>query len=65
MKKVTSATVFNDAVGTRLSFTYAEIDEQTGNISRDGIRRDKIITEKSMISKASELLDYCQECIED
>ena len=64
MKKVTSATIFNDAVGTRISFTYAEIDEKSGEITRDNIRLDKIITEKDILSDAGALLDYCQEYVD-
>ena len=35
MKVATSATVFSDAVGTRISVTYSVIDEATGKIIED------------------------------
>lgn len=65
MNKVTSATIFNDAVGMRVSFTYCVIDEKTGDITQDGIRRDKIITDTKIAAKANDILAYCQESIEE
>ena len=35
MKVATSATVFTDSVGVRLSVTYSVIDEKTGKIIED------------------------------
>ena len=32
MKVITSVTVFQDAVGMRMSATYSEIDEATGRV---------------------------------
>lgn len=65
MNKVTSATIFNDAVGMRVSFTYSVIDEKTGDITQDGIRRDKIITESETIAQADAILNYCQAVIDN
>lgn len=44
IKVVTSVTTWNDAVGTRMSITYSEIDETTGKIISDNKRTDRIIT---------------------
>ena len=45
MKRITSATVFSDAVGLRLSATWSEIDENTGLIVSDNQRFDRVITD--------------------
>ena len=40
MKTATSVTVWNDAVGKRMSITYSEIDETTGKVISDNNRED-------------------------
>lgn len=63
MKKITSVTVFNDAVGMRLSATYTEIDDTTGRIINDNKRFDRVITDDEMIEKANALLGYAKDSI--
>ena len=58
MKIVTSATVFNDAVGVRLSATYSEIDDETGRIISDNKRYDRVITDRTIKDCAADLLQY-------
>lgn len=58
MKAVTSATVWNDAVGKRISITYSEIDEETGRIIADNKRIDRVVTDESVKSQIDELLAY-------
>lgn len=58
MKTITSVTVFNDAVGMRMSATYSEIDEQTGRIVSDNQRFDRVITDEGARTNAQALLDY-------
>ncbi len=58
MKIITSATVFNDAVGVRLSATYSEIDDQTGRIISDNQRFDRVITDAAAKANAQALLEY-------
>lgn len=65
MKIITSATVFNDAVGLRLSGTYSEIDDATGRIISDNQRYDRVITDSTIKGYASALLDYANENIPD
>lgn len=60
MKIITSATVFNDAVGTRLSATYSTIDEQTGRIISDNQRFDRVITDDTAAEAAAALLAYAK-----
>ena len=64
MKIITSATVFNDAVGMRLSATYSEVDEQTGRVVSDNQRFDRVITDTDARAAAQALLDYAGEGVE-
>lgn len=63
MKIVTSVTVFNDAVGMRMSATYSEIDEQTGRIVSDNQRFDRVITDSAVKVNAQSLIDYASASI--
>ena len=60
MKTVTSATVWNDAVGKRMSITYSEIDETTGTITADNKRIDRIITNADQGTTMTALLNIAQ-----
>lgn len=64
MKTATSVTVWNDAVGKRMSITYSEIDESTGKIISDNNREDKVITAKDEKALIENLLDLAQAKIE-
>lgn len=64
MKTVTSMTFFNDAVGTRLSASYSEIDESTGKIISDNNRVDRVITDKTAKQHISALEEMVQEFID-
>ena len=65
MKKVTSVTVFADAVGMRMSATYSEIDDETGRIISDNKRYDRVITDDTAIAEANALLDYAKASLPD
>jgi len=60
MKVVTSVTIWNDAVGRRMSITYSEIDPETGKIIADNKRIDRIITDASAKKLAEDLQAYAQ-----
>ena len=47
MKVVTAVTVWNDAVGKRMSIAYSEIDDTTGQIVSDNKRIDRVITDQT------------------
>lgn len=64
MKTVTSITVFNDAVGMRMSITYSEIDENSGKVTSDNERIDRVITASETKSIANELMDFAQEFVD-
>lgn len=64
MKIVTSITVFNDAVGMRMSITYSEIDENSGKVTSDNERIDRVISASETKSIANELMDFAQEFVD-
>ena len=64
MKIVTSVTLFNDAVGKRMSMSYTEIDETTGKIISDNKRLDRIVTDTQIVSLAEELRSYAQDFVD-
>lgn len=65
MKTATSVTVWNDAIGKRMSITYSEIDETTGKVISDNNREDKVITDKAEKDLVESLLELAQSKIED
>jgi len=64
IKTVTSVTIFNDAVGMRMSITYSEIDESTGKVISDNKRIDRVVTDKTAKGNANALMDYAQEFVD-
>ena len=64
MKIVTSYTIFNDAVGTRMSVSYSEIDDTTGQVISDNKRADRVITDRTVKSLTEDLKNYAQEFID-
>jgi len=63
MKVVTSITVWNDAVGKRMSITYSEINE-SGEIIADNKRVDRVITDSTAAGQATKLMNYAQAYID-
>jgi len=63
MKIITSVTVFNDAVGMRLSATYSEVDEATGRVVADNQRFDRVVTDEEAKAAAQALMDYAGESL--
>ena len=64
MKIVTSIGLFNDAVGKRMSVTYSEVDEETGQIISDNKRIDRVVTDSTAIAHANALAEYAQEFVD-
>lgn len=60
IKTVTSVTVFNDAVGKRMSITYSEIDDSTGKVISDNKRIDRVVTDNEMKRTINSIEDYAQ-----
>lgn len=61
MRICTSATVFQDALGVRLSVTFSEIDEQ-GKVISDNKRANRILTTQKAV--AQQLLTIAQEFVD-
>ena len=64
MKIVTSATVFRDALGMRLSYTFSEVDETTGKIISDNNRANRMITDADAQNAAGAVLAYANASLE-
>ncbi len=64
MKIVTSFTIFNDAVGTRMSVSYSEIDDTTGQVISDNKRADRVITDASARKTSNTLKEYAQDFVD-
>lgn len=64
IKIVTSATVFRDSLGMRLSYTYSEVDETTGQIISDNNRGNRMVTDQTIVAKADDILAYAQQSVE-
>lgn len=64
MKLVTSVTVWNDAVGKRISVTYSEIDESTGKVTADNKRVDRVVTDKDQKASLDTALNIAQEFVD-
>lgn len=65
MRVVTSVTIFNDAVGMRMSVTYSDVDENTGRILLDNSRIDRVITDQDVKTTANSLLEQAQTFVEN
>lgn len=64
MKTATSATVFRDAVGMRLSVTYSEVDDTTGRIIADNKRVTRVLTDSKDIEAAEVIVALAQDYID-
>ncbi len=64
MKVVTSATVFSDAVGMRLSMTYSIVDDETGKIVEDNKRANRVIIDSEAKANANKVLEYAQRYVD-
>lgn len=64
MKIVTSATLFSDAVGMRLSMTYSVVDDETGKIVEDNKRANRVVTDQTAKDHAAQILAYAQNYVD-
>ena len=64
MKIITSVTVFNDAVGMRMSATYSEVDDQTGRIISDNQRFDRVIIDNDVKADVQSMFGYAAQSLE-
>jgi len=63
MKKVTSLTVFNDAIGMRMSASFSEIDE-SGKVIADNKRFDRVITDQTALKNVQKMMEFAQELLD-
>lgn len=64
MKIVTSIGLFNDAVGKRMSVTYSEIDDKTGQIVSDNKRLDRVVTDTAILKEIADVTEYAQQFVD-
>ena len=64
MKTVTSVTVFRDAVGMRMSVTYSEVDETTGQVIEDNKRVTRVLTDNTQVAEAQAVVTTAQAYID-
>ena len=65
MKIVTSIGLFNDAVGKRISITYSEINDQTGEVISDNKRIDRVVTDQTAIVHENAIAEYAQNFVDN
>lgn len=65
MKIVTAVTLFNDAVGMRLSLVYSVIDEHTGKIISDNNRLDTVVLDQDVLTNIGSIFDYARSVVEN
>lgn len=65
MNIATSVTIFQDAVGMRLSVTYSEVDDQTGRIVADNKRLNRVVTNADTRALGTQLLQHAQSFIDE
>ena len=58
MKIITAVSVFEAAMGLRMSAVYSEVDDETGRILSDNNRFDRVVMDTDIQAKARELLSY-------
>lgn len=58
MKIITAVSVFEAAMGLRMSAVYSEVDDETGRILSDNNRFDRVVLDTDIQAKARELLSY-------
>lgn len=63
MRKITAVTLFQTAVGYRLSMAYSEINAD-GVITKDNARVDRILVDQAAIGNAMALMAYAQTCVD-
>lgn len=63
-KVITSVTVFNDAVGLRMSATYSEIDD-FGRVVKDNQRFDRVVRDADAKSAVNNLFEYATNVLGD
>ena len=65
MKKVTSATMHTTSEGQRMSYTYSDIDEDTGKVISENNRESMVVLDipanKEILEHINAVMDYIKE----
>lgn len=61
MKQLSSFMVMNVAGGVRVSYTYDEIDEQSGELTSSNNKGNFFVVDKSIKAKIEEIQDWIHE----
>lgn len=64
MNVVTSIGIFNDAIGKRMSISYSEVDDTTGQVMADNKRVDRVVVDQEAIVHANALAEYAQQFLD-
>lgn len=64
MRIATGVTVWNDAVGKRMSIMYSEVDDTTGKIISDNNRIDRVVTDQSVRAKIDAVMEAAQSYVD-
>lgn len=66
MRIVTSIGLFDDAVGKRMSITYSEVDDTTGQVVSDNKRIDRVVTRahQDILNEIADITEFAQEFVD-
>lgn len=64
MRKVTSYTVYETSVGTKVAITYSEIDEE-GNITKENERIGKIVLDEEIKKSMENVKNFSQNIVDE
>lgn len=64
MRKVTSYTVYETSVGTKVAITYSEIDEE-GNIIKENERIGKIVLDEEIKKSMENVKNFSQNIVDE
>ena len=64
MRIATGVTVWNDAIGKRMSIMYSEVDDTTGKIISDNNRIDRVVTDQSVRAKIDAVMEAAQSYVD-
>lgn len=64
IRVVTSITNWNDAIGKRISITFTEIDETTGQVLADNKRIDRVVIDEDAKDMIDSMMSFAQTVVD-
>lgn len=61
IKKLTGIAVINRAEGKRIAYTYSELDNNTGDIIQDNVKKSFIALDERLLATIKELEIYIKD----